>query len=153
MNYQLPVYSQEELSKATDFPPLEPGIYKFKVLERTQGVSKNNSPQEKLVLEVYHRKNQTMKCYHNFTFHEVGEPAHMFLINLAKKFLDCIGVEYKPDAFNHIVGKTGEAEFLVDVYKKDGEKREKFKIANNGFDKKTIKNEKPNEELNDEIPW
>lgn len=132
--YRLPVYTTEELEAANSYPPLENGRYRFRVLSREQGVSKNNNPQEKLVFEVYHRPNHAMKCYHNFTFNQPEDKGHMFLIGLAKSFLDCVGVEYTADAFDRVINREGEANFFVEEYKsKDGSTKERFKVPNEGF--------------------
>jgi hypothetical protein len=133
MTYRLPVYSDEELAKATSYPPLECGRYRFKVIKREQGTSTNNNPQERLTFAVFHRGEKSMMCFHTFTFNNPGDPGHMFLIGLAKQFLDCIGVEYTPDAFDRVLNREGHANFLVATYTKDGKEREKFVVPNDGF--------------------
>lgn len=133
--YKLPVYTMEELESANSYPPLECGQYKFRVLERKQGFSKNNNPQEQLILEVQHLPNKTMRCYHNFTFNNPGDKGHIWLIGKAKKFLDCIGVEYTEEAFDRVVDREGIADFFVAEYtsKKDGKQKEKFIVPDEGF--------------------
>lgn len=134
MSYRLPVYTNEELEAANLYPPLENGRYKFRVLSRTQGFSTNNNPQEQLVLEVHHKPNQTKKCWHNFTFNNPEDKGHMFLIALAKSFLECVEVEYTPDAFDRVVDEEGVADFFVKEYtSKKGKQQEKFVVPNEGF--------------------
>jgi hypothetical protein len=132
--YRLPVYSIEDLEKANSYPPLENGRYKFRVLSKEQGTSKAGNHMEKLVLEVHHTPNRTMKCFHDFTFNSPEDKSHMWLIGNAKKFLDCIGVEYNEDAFERVVNREGYANFFVKEYTaKDGSKKEKFVVPPEGF--------------------
>lgn len=135
MNYKLPIYTDEELEAANSYPPLENGRYKFRVLERKQGFSKANNPQEQLVLEVQHKPNHTMKCYHNFTFNNPRDKGHLWLVGMAKSFLECIGVEYNADAFDRVVNREGVADFFAEEYtsKKDGKTKERFIVPNEGF--------------------
>ena len=134
MSYKLPVYSAEELETANSYPPLECGRYRFRVISHEQGTSQKGNHMEKLVLEVHHKPNKTMKCFHNFTFNKPEDKGHMWLIGNAKRFLDCIGVEYTPDAFDRVLNREGMADFFVKEYKaKDGNMKEKFAVPNEGF--------------------
>ena len=163
MPYQLPVYSDEELAKATSYPPLECGRYKFKVIKREEGTTKNGNHMESLIFDVYHRgqNSKPMKCYHRFFIEQdATKPNHMYDIKKIKDFLDCIGVEYTADAFSRVVGREGNANFLVDVYEKDGKEREKFVVSDTGFSNDdniapvapTQMNAQP-EKFDDDIPF
>ena len=134
MKYELPVYTTEELAKASGYPPLERGTYRFKVISRIEGTSKEGYPQEQLILEVYHNQQRPMRCYNNFTFKPADHDNHMFLIKLATDFLECIGVEYTKDAFNRVLNREGKAIFEVAEYtNKKGDKKEKFVVPIEGF--------------------
>lgn len=166
MKYELPVYTDEELEKASGYPPLERGTYRFKVISRIEGTSKNGHPQEQLILEVYHNQHKPMRCYHNFTFKSKEDKAHLFLVKLAKDFLDCVGVEYTKDAFNRVLNREGKAVFEIAEYTdKNGNKKEKFIVPIEGFlDPGEIKSEisapssrtkraEPSAEIDDDIPF
>lgn len=163
MTFELPIYTLDKFESLNKYPPLESGQYRFKVIERKQGTSSKGFPQEQLILEVYHRDNHTMRCYHNFTFKPVDDDAHLFLIKLAKDFLECIGVEYTPDAFERVLNREGETFFEVSEYtSKNGDKREKFVIPRSGFLTETEKfnsepvqnkTSSPSAEFNDDIPF
>lgn len=134
MSYKLPVYTLEELEAANSYPPLENGRYRFCVISHEQGTSQAGNHMEKVVLEVHHKPNKTMKCFHNFTFNKPEDKGHMWLIGNAKRFLDCIGVEYNQDAFARVMNREGYANFFVKEYKaKDGNMKEKFVIPPEGF--------------------
>lgn len=134
MSYKLPVYTPEELKSANSYPPLENGRYRFRVIKHEQGTSQAGNHMEKLVLEVHHKPNKTMKCFHNFTFNKPEDKGHMWLIGNAKRFLDCIGVEYTEDAFARVMNREGDANFFVKEYTaKDGNKKEKFVVPTEGF--------------------
>lgn len=131
MSYTLPIYSDEELDAATSYPPLVRGNYRFSVIERTLSLSQKGFPQEKLILNVYHKPGQAMKCYLNFTFKPVEDESHKFLIAIAKKFLVCVGVEYTPDAFSRVLHREGRTDFDIREYKsKSGDMREAFVYTN-----------------------
>lgn len=137
MSYKLPVYPDEELAKATSYPPLQCGLYDFEVTNRQPGTTSNGNHMEKVILDVYHRgkDKKPMKCYHNFFIEkDVKSPGHKYDIKIAKGFLDCIKIPYTPDAFDHVLHGKGRANFLVDTYKaKDGSEREKFVVPDDGF--------------------
>jgi hypothetical protein len=137
MTYQLPVYSDEELAKATAYPPLQCGNYEFDVINREEGTAKNNAHMEILTFDVFHRgrNKKPMKCYHRFfiTPKEINEDQHMRDIKKVKDFLDNIKIPYQANSFSRVVGAKGKANFLVDIYVKDGKDREKFVIADDGF--------------------
>lgn len=152
MSYALPQYTPEELEEASGYPPLERGTYDFEVIERIQDKSKNGNPQERLTLNVFHRPEHSMKCFHTFTYYSEEaikanpklQKTNVWLVSMMYKFLDCVGIErvkdesgnefFEKDAFARVLHRRGKAFFEVGEYtNKNGEKREKFMVMEKGF--------------------